>query len=82
MVSVMPKDDYRKRFERLKQVQRDQLKKDTILPDTVDEVITLLDELYPERSPSVEENNNRLMFRGGQRSVVNFLLELKHRSEM
>ncbi len=78
----MPKDDYRKRFERLKQVQRDQLKKDTILPDTVDEVITLLDELYPERSPSVEENNNRLMFRGGQRSVVNFLLELKHRSEM
>ena len=75
----MPKDDYRKRFERLKQVQRDQLKKDTILPDTVDEVITLLDELYPERSPSVEENNNRLMFRGGQRSVVNFLLELKHR---
>ena len=78
----MPKDDYRKRFERLKQVQRDQLKKDSILPDTVDEVITLLDELYPERSPSVEENNNRLMFRGGQRSVVNFLLELKHRSEM
>ena len=78
----MPKDDYRKRFERLKQVQRDQLKKDTILPDTVDEVITLLDELFPERSPSVEENNNRLMFRGGQRSVVNFLLELKHRSEM
>ena len=78
----MPKDDYRKRFERLKQVQRDQLKKDTILPDTVDEVITLLDELYPERSHSVEENNNRLMFRGGQRSVVNFLLELKHRSEM
>ena len=78
----MPKDDYRKRFERLKQVQRDQLKKDTILPDTVDEGITLLDELYPERSPSVEENNNRLMFRGGQRSVVNFLLELKHRSEM
>ena len=78
----MPKDDYRKRFERLKQVQRDQLKKDTILPDTVDEVITLLDELYPERSPSVEENNNRLMFRCGQRSVVNFLLELKHRSEM
>jgi hypothetical protein len=60
---------------------RDHLKKDIALPETVDDLIDLCDQLYPARSPLPTETHEALMYRGGQRSVVEFLIELKNRSE-
>tara|TARA_Y100000593_G_scaffold42336_1_gene81140 strand:+ start:6753 stop:6956 length:204 start_codon:yes stop_codon:yes gene_type:complete len=60
----------------------DHLKRDTVLPDNVDELIELINKLYPNRSPGPQESFQDLMYRGGQRSVVDFLIELKNRSEM
>ena len=51
------------------------------LPYTVDELIKVLDKIYPDRSPSLKDNEREVCFKAGQRSVVNWLNELKKRSE-
>tara|TARA_Y100001951_G_scaffold21259_1_gene16214 strand:- start:112 stop:333 length:222 start_codon:yes stop_codon:yes gene_type:complete len=51
------------------------------LPYTVDELIKVLDKIYPDRSPSLKDNEREVWFKAGQRSVVNWLIELKKRSE-
>jgi len=60
---------------------RDQLKRDLVIPDTVDDLINMLDEVYPDKSPHITESFEQLLFRGGQRSVVDFVIELKNRAE-
>lgn len=54
---------------------------DIVLPLTVTDLIKLLNEVYPEKSPSLGESEKQLYFRGGQRDVVNFVNTLKERSE-
>lgn len=43
-------------------------------PPISNEIITALDKLYPERSASIGETMDQIMFRAGQRQVVRFLL--------
>lgn len=64
-----------------KEIIRDQLKRDLTIPHTVDELIDMLDEVYPNKSPMINENFEQLIYRGGQRSVVDFIIELKNRAE-
>jgi hypothetical protein len=43
-------------------------------PPVPQALIQALDKLYPERSPSKGDTYDALMWRGGERSVVRFLL--------
>ena len=52
-----------------------------ILPATVDELIKLLNKVYPEKSASVTEQPNQIYFQAGQRDVVKFINTLKERTE-
>ena len=66
----------------MKQNENNQNPLDEIqLPYTVDELINVLDMIYPDRSPSLKDNEREVWFKAGQRSVVNWLKDLKKRSE-
>ena len=66
----------------MKQNENNQNPLDEIqLPYTVDELINVLDDIYPERSPSLKDNDREVWFKAGQRSVVNWLKDLKKKSE-
>jgi len=54
---------------------------DLVLPATVDGLVKLLTEVYPEKSPRIQEKPEYLYFRAGQADVVNFILTLKERAE-
>lgn len=54
---------------------------DLVLPQTVDELVKLLNEVYPEKSPSVNDKTNEIYFKAGQRDVVKFINTLKERTE-
>lgn len=54
---------------------------DLVLPQTVDDLIKLLNEVYPEKSPSINDKPNQIYFQAGQRDVVNFINTLKERTE-
>jgi len=54
---------------------------DLILPVKVYDLIELLNKVYPEKSPRIQEKLEDLYFRAGQRDVVNFILTLKERAE-
>ena len=54
---------------------------DLILPATVDELIKLLNKVYPEKSASVTEQPNQIYFQAGQRDVGKFINTLKERTE-
>lgn len=45
------------------------------LPPLSKPLINALDAMYPERSPEETEDHDRLMWRGGQRSVVRKLMD-------
>ena len=57
------------------------LLKDYEYPHTADDLLEILKEAYPPTSPQQDETYEHLMFRGGQRSVVDWLIVLKERSE-
>ena len=66
----------------MKQNENNQNPLDEIqLPYTVDELINVLDKIYPDRSRSLKDNEREVWFKAGQRSVVNWLKDLKKRSE-
>tara|TARA_S200002703_G_C3645032_1_gene198008 strand:+ start:198 stop:368 length:171 start_codon:yes stop_codon:yes gene_type:complete len=46
-------------------------------PKISKEIITYLDELFPDKCPTVEETDRQIMFKAGQRSVVNHLIKEK-----
>lgn len=54
---------------------------DLVLPQTVDDLIKLLNEVYPEKSPSINDKPNQIYFQAGQRDVVKFINTLKERTE-
>ncbi len=51
------------------------------LPVSVDDAVAMLDQVFPELSARLEWSEKEIWFRAGQRSVVNWLLELKRREE-
>ena len=50
-----------------------------LLPPISKDLLDALDRIYPERSPSYQETEKDLLWRGGQRSVVRFLTEIHSR---
>ncbi|MEK9566287.1 MAG: hypothetical protein VW125_04220 [Flavobacteriaceae bacterium] len=54
---------------------------DTVLPTTVDDLIKLLNEVYPEQSPSLNDDSKTIYFKAGQRDVVRFINTLKERKD-
>jgi hypothetical protein len=54
---------------------------DVILPTTVDDLIKLLNEVYPEKSPELSDDTKTIYFKSGQRDVVKFINTLKERAE-
>ena len=54
---------------------------DLVLPTTVDELVKLLNKVYPEKSAVLTDNPNKIYFEAGQRDVVKFINMLKERTE-
>jgi len=54
---------------------------DIVLPTTVNDLVKMLNKIYPEKSPSLEDDTKTIYFKAGQRDVVNFINTLKERSE-
>jgi hypothetical protein len=54
---------------------------DLTLPVKVDELVTLLNKIYPEKSPEVKDDTKTIYFKAGQRDVVRFINTLKQRTE-
>ena len=54
---------------------------DLVLPKTVTELLKLLNNLYPEKTPDLEETPKDIYFKAGQRDVVRFLNFLKERAD-
>ncbi len=54
---------------------------DIQLPYTVEELVKTLDKVFPEKSADLKDSESTVWFKAGQRSVVNWLIELKNRSE-
>ncbi len=51
------------------------------LPVKTDDTLALLNQLFPELSARLEWSEKEIWFRAGQRSVVNWMLELKRRED-
>ena len=54
---------------------------DLTLPNNVDDLVKLLNEVYPEKSPDLKDDTKTIYFKAGQRDVVNFINNLKERTE-
>ena len=54
---------------------------DSVLPTTVEDLVKLLNEVYPEKSPVLSDDTKTIYFKAGQRDVVNVINTLKERSE-
>ena len=55
---------------------------DLVLPKTVNELLELLNKLYPEKGQfDVDHNPKDIYFAAGQRDVVRFLNFLKERAD-
>ena len=50
---------------------------DLVLPKTVNELLELLNKLFPEKTPDIEHSPKDIYFAAGQRDVVRFLNFLK-----
>ena len=54
---------------------------DVVLPDKVDDLIKLSNEVYHEKSPDLKDDTKTIYFKAGQRDVVNFINTLKERAD-
>ena len=54
---------------------------DLVLPTKVDDLIKLLNKVYPEKSPELSDDTKTIYFKAGQRDVVKFINTLKERAE-
>ena len=48
---------------------------ETPFPDISKELVSRLNELYPEKCASPDDSYQKVWFKSGQRNVVNFLIE-------
>ena len=51
---------------------------DIKFPATVADMMLLLTQVYPNKTPSMSDNTNKIMYEAGQRSVVDWLIELQN----
>jgi len=54
---------------------------DLVLPKKVDDLIKLLNKVYPEKSPDLKDDTKTIYFKAGQRDVVNFINTLNDRNK-
>ena len=54
---------------------------DLTLPSNVDDLVKLLNETFPEKSPELKDDTKTISFQAGQRDVVKFINNLKERTE-
>ena len=54
---------------------------DLTLPNNVDDLVKLLNEVYPEKSHELQDDTKTIYFKAGQRDVVNFINTIKERTE-
>ncbi|WMM95116.1 hypothetical protein HTVC131P_gp29 [Pelagibacter phage HTVC131P] len=54
---------------------------DLVLPENVDDLIKLLNKVYPEKSPDLKDDTKTIYFIEGQRDVVIFINTLKERDK-
>jgi hypothetical protein len=54
---------------------------DILLPETVNDLIKLLNKVYPEKSPELKDDTKTIYFKAGQRDVVKFINTLKERDK-
>jgi hypothetical protein len=52
-----------------------------VMPETISDLITILDETFPSFNPTLDMNSDEIRFKAGQRSVVEWLLRLKKEQE-
>ncbi len=57
-------------------------KKETDLPNTTEDLIKYLDKTYPTRTPQPSESLSEIMYRSGQRSVIDFLKQKLNDNEV
>tara|TARA_Y200000002_G_scaffold375135_1_gene376954 strand:+ start:1980 stop:2174 length:195 start_codon:yes stop_codon:yes gene_type:complete len=54
---------------------------DLVLPTKVSDLLVMLNELFPEKTPDIEHSPKDIYFAAGQRDVVRFLNFLKERAD-
>jgi hypothetical protein len=54
---------------------------DLTLPNNVDDLVKLLNKVFPEKSPDLKDDSKTIYFKAGQRDVVKFINNLKERTE-
>lgn len=52
-----------------------------VMPETISDLITILDETFPSFNPTLDMKSDEIRFKAGQRSVVEWLLRLKKEQE-
>jgi len=57
------------------------MKREIPKPIISKELIEYLDSIFPEKSADLKDTEKEVFFRGGQRSVVNHLINLKQQQE-
>ena len=50
-------------------------------PRISEEVITYLDDIFPDKCPNIEDSEKLVWFKSGQRSVVNHLIKENKQQE-
>ena len=54
---------------------------DLVMPVLAVDLVKMLNEVFPEKSPSLTDDTKTVYFKVGQRDVVRFINTLKERSE-
>jgi hypothetical protein len=54
---------------------------DLVMPVLATDLVKMLNEVFPEKSPSLSDDTKTVYFKAGQRDVVRFINTLKERSE-
>ncbi len=57
-------------------------KNENDLPVTTDDLIKFLDKTFPTRTPQPNESLSEIMYRSGQRSVIDFLKQKANDNEV
>ena len=54
---------------------------DLVMPVLATDLVKMLNEVFPDKSPSLSDDTKTVYFKAGQRDVVRFINTLKERSE-
>ena len=54
---------------------------DLVMPILATDLVKMLNEVFPEKSPNLTDDTKTIYFKAGQRDVVRFINTLKERAE-